>query len=51
MPRTPDVLIPQRPPNNTIELGSKTAAATYYLFAQASREISKATYDLLLERG
>lgn len=46
---TPDILIPQRPPKNTIELGGKNATADYYLFAWASREPQKATYDLLFE--
>lgn len=50
MVRTPGVpdLIPQRPPKNTIELGGKNAGADYYLFARASNQVWKATYDLLL---
>ena len=49
MAKTPDILIPQRPPKNTIELGGKKAPADYFLFAWASEEPHKATYDLLID--
>jgi hypothetical protein len=47
--RNAGTLIPQCPPNNTIELGNpKTAEADYYLWAFAQRSPYKATYDMLV---
>jgi len=48
MARTPGILIPQRPPRNTIEL--KNDEAEYYLWAHAERDPHKATYDMLIDR-
>ncbi len=47
--RKDNIMIPQCPPANTIELGGKNAEATYYLWAWASNQPQKATYDLLIE--
>lgn len=42
--RKAGILIPQCPPHNTIEIDG---GAEYYTWANYSREIYKATYDLL----
>jgi hypothetical protein len=47
--RAAGTLIPQCPPNNTIELGGPNAEADYYLWAFAQRSPYKATYDMLIE--
>jgi hypothetical protein len=47
--RAAGTLIPQCPPNNTLELGGPNAESEYYLFAFAQRSPYKATYDMLIE--